>query len=107
MAGKPSGREKMRSFVKRFLILLQLEEESQCWETEPLLPAVLKQCISYHRHKNISALSSEWNYFCICKGKFDQIPKGREADTQTIFFLINKPIPHCERLTTTTDYQQH
>lgn len=64
--------------------------------------------ISYN---NISGFSSEWNYFCICKAKFDQIPTGREAGTQTVLLFVGlfkqiKPYFHCDRLTATTGFQQ-
>lgn len=95
MAGKAFrlGQDE-RFYEKVSCASLVREEESRCWKMEPLFPAVLKQSIGYHRHNNISGFSSEWNYFCICKAKFDQIPTGREAGTQTLFFffLINKAI---------------
>lgn len=55
---------------------------------EPLFPAVLKQSIGYQTDNNISGFSSEWNYFCIYKAKFDQIPAGRKAGTQTVFLFV-------------------
>jgi len=87
MAGKAFRQKEDEKFCEKVsCAALVREEESRCWRPKPV------SCSSetkhwYHAHNNISGFSSEWNYFCICKAKFDQIPTGREAGTQSLLFF--------------------
>lgn len=91
MAGKAFRRGEDEKFCEKVsCAALVREEESRSWKMELLFPAVLKQSLGYHTHNNISGFFSEWNYFCICKAKFDQIPTGRETGTQTVQFFFHK-----------------
>lgn len=90
-AGKAFRQGQDEKFCEKVsCVSLVREEEAQCWKMEPLFPAALNQSFGYHTHNNVSGFSSEWNYFCICKAKFDQIPIGRKTGTQT---LPHSPTP--------------
>lgn len=91
MAGKAFKQREDEKFCEKVSCTsLVREEESQCWKKEHLFPAVLKQSTGYHTHNSISGFSSEWNYFFIGKAKLDQVPTGREAGMQIVFFFFNK-----------------